>query len=76
VSGPLLASAHAELARQLATVPTGKQGAAVAVLHDDGAFAVSWATRVGEDWAVGAEVSGLLSDPKAATAKIIVAGSW
>jgi hypothetical protein len=75
-SGPLLASAHAELARQLATVPAGKQGAAIAVLDQDGAFAVSWATRIGEDWAVGAELAGMLSDPKAATAKVIVAGSW
>jgi hypothetical protein len=72
----LLASAHAELARQLATVPAGKRGAAVAVVEQDGAFAVGYATRIGGEWALSLELAGVLSDPKAATAKVIVAGSW
>ena len=75
-SGPLLASAHAALAKQLAAVPAGKQGAALAVLDQDGAFAVGWASRIGDDWAIGGEVSGVLRDPHALKAQVIVTGSW
>lgn len=75
-AGPLLASAHAALAKQLATVPAGRVGAAVATLDDDGAFAVGFATRLGDDWAIGGEVAGVLRDPKATSARIIVTGTW
>ena len=75
-SGPLLASAHAELARQLATVPKGQQGAALAVLDQDGAFAVGFATRIGDDWAIGADLSGVLGSPESLKAQVIVTGSW
>lgn len=76
MSGALLASAHAALAKQLAAVPAGKQGAAVAVIDDDGAFAIGWASRLGSDWSIGGEVAGVLRDPKSTTARVIVTGTW
>ena len=75
-AGLLLASAHAELAKQLARVPKDRRGAAVAVMDPAGEWAVSAATRVGEDWQVGVEVSGVLRDRKATRARVIVAGTW
>lgn len=74
--GPLLASAHAELAKALQAVPPDRHGAAVAVLSEDGSFAASWAARLGDDWAIGVEVAGALGDPKATKAQVIVTGTW
>jgi hypothetical protein len=73
--GPLLASAHAALAKQLATLPAGTRGAAIAVLDEDSA-SVGFVTRLGEDWAIGGEVAIPLRDPEKVRGQIVVTGSW
>jgi uncharacterized membrane protein YgcG len=74
--GPLLASAHAQLAQQLAAVPAGKRGAAIAVVETTGAATVGFATRLGDDWAIGGDVTIPLREPKALRGRIIVTGTW
>jgi hypothetical protein len=73
--GALLASAHATLARQLAALPPDTRGAAIAVLDED-SIAVGFATRLGDDWAIGGEVALPLRDPSAVTGQIVVTGRW
>jgi hypothetical protein len=73
--GPLLASAHAALARQLAAVPPDRIGAAIAVVDED-SLTVGFVTRLGEDWTIGGEAEMPLRDPKAVKGQIIVTGTW
>jgi hypothetical protein len=73
-AGPLLASAHAELARQLAEVPADRLGAGIVVLDQDN-LTVGFVTRAGDDWTIGGEAEISLRD-RNLRGRIIVTGTW